>query len=73
MKIAHLCARCGALHAAEHVELWGTTTESSGMGPTPFCTNTVTDPRTNAGAVCRGTLIAQQVEDDERTVNLTPL
>lgn len=73
MKIAHLCSKCGALHADEHVQLWGTTAESSGYGSVPVCTLTVTDPRTNAGAVCRGQLIAQSVANDTDTINPTPL
>ena len=59
----HECRRCGAQYSDSFLEDWGTTNESSGMGPEPVCAalrESRSGPKMEDGrrplAVCRGPL-----------------
>lgn len=65
-RIVYVCAHgCGDEYPQDYHSNWGVNGLGSGYGPVPVCTCIVTDPRTNAGAVCRGPLIPQIREDGE--------
>lgn len=61
MPVIHVCAKCESEKDAEYVKQWGRTPETSGYGSTPKCVEIVTDPITDAGAVCGGQLIPVRV------------
>jgi hypothetical protein len=67
----YVCRRCGAQLEDSFVEDWGTTNESSGLGPQPVCPQLRADkrgPKTEDGqatlAVCRGDLAYQEGTPD---------
>ena len=62
MKIAYVCAKCGAQHHSEAVKQWGKTQQSAGYGPVPICTAKVKD-HLGSDALCGGQLVPVQVSD----------
>lgn len=50
------CAYCEHQYPVEYRQEWGRG-HGDGYGPVAVCTQIVTDPRTGAGAVCRGPLV----------------
>lgn len=64
------CAHCGETYPIDHVRQWGKHEASNGHGPTPCCTALVQD-HLGSGAVCRGPLVAQPLEDGEAVAPIT--
>lgn len=53
------CVLCEKTYPREYVTGWGQAGTGDGYGPVPTCTEIREDPRTRAGAVCRGAIVAR--------------
>lgn len=62
--LALVCTACGAQYPQEYLAAWGRSTETTGYGPTPCCTELVKDPL-GSDAVCRGALAGVPVSPED--------